>query len=287
MSPTPPHYAMRQAESTDRALIANFLSSPAYHHRHLDWREPLDWLGHQPFWILEKNQEIEAILACLPDPPDVAWVRIFAVNAHTSPAWAWNLLFERVLTDLQAVPFPPAIVSLSLQDWYGDLLRVNGFVQYQDIVVLSFQGQIPPTPDPLSSLIIREMRESDLTEVTTVDNLAFEPIWRLSLTDLQRAFARSSYRTVAILDGVLVGYQMSGLNGFNAHLARLAVHPNAQHRRIGYRIVQGVLEHFIGRHNTWGVTLNTQDNNSASLALYQKIGFRVTGERFPVFRLPD
>jgi ribosomal protein S18 acetylase RimI-like enzyme len=31
------------------------------------------------------------------------------------------------------------------------------------------------------------------------------------------------------------------------------------------------------------ITLNTQNNNQASLALYQKTGFRMTGEKFPVF----
>jgi ribosomal protein S18 acetylase RimI-like enzyme len=31
------------------------------------------------------------------------------------------------------------------------------------------------------------------------------------------------------------------------------------------------------------ITVNTQANNAASLALYHKLGFRRTGEQFPVY----
>jgi ribosomal protein S18 acetylase RimI-like enzyme len=66
----------------------------------------------------------------------------------------------------------------------------------------------------------------------------------------------------------------------------LAVDPKFQRRRIGHRLVQNVLTHFINSHGSWGVTLNTQDNNSASLALYQHVGFKLTGEKFPVYVYP-
>jgi ribosomal protein S18 acetylase RimI-like enzyme len=283
MSPTPPQYSLRKAEIKDRALLTRFLNSPAYSHRHLDWRDPLDWLGNQPFWILEKNYEVEAVFACPPDPIDVAWVRIFAVASRASPSWSWNILFERALNDLLERNPRPTLVSLSLQDWFGDLLVVNHFHHHQDIIVLSFEGAIPPVLPSEPGMVVRPMQSEDISEVTVIDNLAFEPIWRLSQDDLQRAFQRSSYKTVIELDGKVIGYQMSALNGFNAHLARLAVHPGIQRRRMGYRLVQNMLQHFITGHGTWGVTLNTQDNNSASLSLYKYIGFHLTGERFPVY----
>ena len=79
---------------------------------------------------------------------------------------------------------------------------------------------------------------------------------------------------------------MSSVNGFTAHLARLAVHPHLQRRRIGYRLLQNVLYHFLEGLDVWGVTLNTQNNNHASLALYQQTGFHLTGESFPVYVYP-
>jgi ribosomal protein S18 acetylase RimI-like enzyme len=89
------------------------------------------------------------------------------------------------------------------------------------------------------------------------------------------------------LDGKIVAYQMSSSTGFYAHLARLAVRPDIQRRRIGFRLVQNLLDHFLLQHNCWGVTLNTQHDNTSSLALYRHIGFRETGERFPVYLYQD
>jgi ribosomal protein S18 acetylase RimI-like enzyme len=283
MSPTPSQYNLRTAESKDRIQLSRFLTSLAYTHRHLDWREPLDWLGRQPFLILEKNHDIEAVLACPADPPGVAWVRLFAVASRTSPSWTWNILFERALSWFSEQPERSMIVALGLQDWFGDLLMMNGFVHHQDIIVLSFDGKIPATPLPQPGLSLRPMQPSDLPAVTQVDNQAFEDIWCLSLDDLSRAYERSTYKTVMEKDGVVIGYQMSGVSGFNAHLARLAVDPAVQRGRIGFRLVQDVLHHFIEVLGTWGVTLNTQGNNQASLALYKKMGFRLTGDKFPVY----
>lgn len=286
MSPTPAQYSLRAAGRDDRANIQRFLNSPAYTFRHLDWRDPLEWLGRQPFWLLEKSGEIIAVLACLAEPEEVAWVRLFAADTHVSPVWAWNILFERVYSWLAEMPVRPSISALGLNDWFTDLLGVNGFDHFQDIIVLSYDGS---APDPLPkdrAILIRPMLKEDLAHVTRVDNQAFEPIWRLSLDDLTRAYDRSSYKSVIEFEGKVCGYQMSAHNGFTAHLARLAVDPQVQRRRLGYRLVQDVLAYFIEEHGSWGVTLNTQNNNRASLALYQQIGFRLTGEKFPVYVYP-
>jgi len=287
MSPTPAPYTLRPAHAEDRLLLSRFLNTTSYSHRHLDWREPLEWLGFQPFVILEKNHETQALLSCPAEPQEVAWVRIFAAGGSISPAWAWNMLFERAVSTFSTAPLKPALVSLSLQDWYADMLRANRFVHHQDIVVLAYDDPPPPAVQIADGLNIREMRSADLSAVVRLDNTSFEPIWRMSEGDITRAFEKSTHKTVAVLGDEIVGYQMSALSGFSAHLARLAVSPSFQHRRSGYRLLQELLDHFINTQGTWGVTLNTQDTNHASLALYQRVGFRLTGERFPVFIYPD
>jgi len=286
MSPTPAQYSLRAAQTEDRQRIQRFVQSPAYTVRHLDWRDPLDWLGKQPFWILEENGEIQAVLACMTEPSEVAWVRLFAVENRLSPAWAWNILFERIYSHFAEQTSRPIIAALGLQDWFKDMLSASGFQFFQNIIVLSFDGTPPLEPSKDPSIAIRPMVKTDIPAVTQIDNQAFEPIWRLSAEDLTRAFDRSGYRTVLELDGKVVGYQMSAHNGFTAHLARLAVDPAFQRKRIGYRLVHNVLTHFINSTGSWGVTLNTQNNNYASLALYQQIGFKLTGEQFPVYIYP-
>ena len=192
MSPTPPQYALRKAEIRDRSLLTRFLNNPAYSHRHLDWRDPLDWLGSQPFWILEKNYEVEGILAC---PPRSDRGRLGAcVRGRLTclPSWTWNILFERAMNDLVERNPSPAIVSLALQDSFGDLLVVNNFSHHQDIIVLAYEGTIPEPLVNSPDIVVRLMQTDDLPQVTLIDNLAFEPIWRLSQDDLQRAYQRSS-----------------------------------------------------------------------------------------------
>lgn len=283
MSPTPPQISLRVAEPQDQPLLSRFVHSPAFVHRHLDWRDALDWLGRQPFWILEKNLEIEAALAVPAEPDEVAWVRLFAVSPHASASRAWGILFERALSQIQSDPRRPVIASLALQEWYGNLISGAGFNHHQDIIVLTYEDSVPASPQPLSGFEIRAMQPEDLTEVTRVDNASFEPIWRMSSADLQLAFERSTHKSVAILDGQICGYQMSSLSGFSAHLARLAILPVFQHRGLGWRLLHSVLDHIINRTGTWSVTLNTQDNNTSSLALYRRAGFHLTGEHFPVY----
>jgi ribosomal protein S18 acetylase RimI-like enzyme len=273
----------RLAQPSDYTALLSFINGQNYLHRHLDWRDSLEWLGASPFLLTEDNHRITSVLACPPEPPEVAWVRLFGVSLHHSPDRAWKGLIGYALETLGEMNPRPALVSLSLRDWYTDLLKQNSFAFHQDIVVFIYD-QTPPSELPLEDgLVMREMHQDDLAQVNRIDHLAFEPIWRLSAQDMKHAYRKSTHCTVMELNGEIVGYQMSSSSGFYAHLARLAVHPSVQRRRIGFRLVQNLLEHFLLLHNCWGVTLNTQHNNHASLALYQTIGFRETGERFPVF----
>jgi len=277
---------IRPAERSDINALHDFTNSLSTIHRHLDWRDVLEWLGRQPFWICEEDRRVMAALACPAEPPEVAWVRLFGVSTRLPLDQTWQRLFERALEYQAGCKPRPAIVTLALRDWYEDLIKRNGFVHHQDIVVFLYDAQPPAPPKLDKPILLREMNDDDLERVRTIDHLAFEPIWRLSMDDLHYASAKSSYCTVAELDGEIIGYTMSSSSGVYAHLARLAVRPDLQHQRLGFALVQDLLDHFINRLNYWGVTLNTQNNNTASLALYHKIGFRETGERFPVFVYP-
>jgi ribosomal protein S18 acetylase RimI-like enzyme len=81
----------------------------------------------------------------------------------------------------------------------------------------------------------------------------------------------------------VVGYQISTGSSAGAHLARLAVRKDAQGLGLGRALV-GDLVHQMRKRNVDLITVNTQADNSASLALYQQLGFIRTGEEFPVLR---
>jgi ribosomal protein S18 acetylase RimI-like enzyme len=273
----------RFATPSDYSALLSFMNGQNYLHRHLDWCDTLDWLGSSPFLVTEDNHKITSVLACPPDPAEVAWVRMFGVSAHHSPDRAWKGLVPHALHALENFTPRPALVSLSMRDWYTDLLKHNGFNVHQDIVVFLYDQAPPAALPPEEGLTLRIMEDADIPQVAHIDQLAFEPIWRLSDHDMKHAYRKSNYRTVMELDGEIIAYQMSSSTGFYAHLARLAVNPELQRRRIGYRLVQNLLDYFLLHHNCWGVTLNTQHDNASSIALYHRIGFRETGERFPVF----
>jgi ribosomal protein S18 acetylase RimI-like enzyme len=69
------------------------------------------------------------------------------------------------------------------------------------------------------------------------------------------------------------------------HLARLAVSPDFQGLGVGYNLLFDLLKQF-QRRGARCVTVNTQHDNYASLALYQKVGFTPTGETYPIYQLP-
>jgi ribosomal protein S18 acetylase RimI-like enzyme len=69
------------------------------------------------------------------------------------------------------------------------------------------------------------------------------------------------------------------------HLARLAVLPDFQCRGIGYCLLYDLLSQFY-RRGARSVTVNTQNDNLASIAVYEKIGFRATGETYPIYQMP-
>jgi ribosomal protein S18 acetylase RimI-like enzyme len=105
------------------------------------------------------------------------------------------------------------------------------------------------------------------------------------LTTLRLGFSQAGYASLAQIGDEVVGYQISTRSSFGVHLARLAVLPGFQGRGIGFALVQALLKQarFAGLHR---VTVNTQGDNQASLALYQKMGFILTGENYTVFTYP-
>jgi ribosomal protein S18 acetylase RimI-like enzyme len=158
----------------------------------------------------------------------------------------------------------------------------NGFSHYQDIVVLVYRERELPEFSINTDILIRPMLPTDLPVVESIDHNAFESIWQLSLTDLRSAYDRGSYSTIAECNGEIIGYLMSSLNGYFAHLSRLAVIPGFQGKSIGYTMVYHLLQHYLNNTDVWEITVNTQNTNTQSLALYKRAGFRFTGETFPV-----
>jgi ribosomal protein S18 acetylase RimI-like enzyme len=273
--------SIRPVGKADYSVLSSLLSTESHIHRHLDWRQPLEWLGRQPFLIAERGKDIRGVLACPPDPASVCWIRLFAAFDRLSRGQIWNHLLDAVLTQCDGQQ-DSLLAAIALNDWFERLLQGSGFANSQDIVVLEWVGPLPPPVEHDPSISIREMNIGDLPDVYQLDVAAFQPLWQNSEDMLRLAFEQSATATVAVADGTVLGYQISTSVPLSGHLARLAVHPRVQRSHIGYALVYDLLTYF-KMHRAWRVTVNTQNDNLASLALYKKAGFRATGERFRVY----
>lgn len=272
---------VRSALAKDHQQIANLIYYEPYIHRHLDWRTPLDWLGAPEFWVAEFGRLVTAALACPIDPVNIAWIRLFASSGDLTLTDSWSSLWQVAMEEL-SVKGGVTAAAITTQEWFVPLLQSSGFSITQRIVILEHDGiSSAPFKNP-PGISIRPMTLVDIPAVAVLDAAAFVPLWQNSLDALQRALAQAGWASVAESKDGIVGYQISTYNPFGGHLARLAVYPGVQQQGIGYALVHDLLQES-ARRGLRKITVNTQDDNEASLSLYRKIGFHRTKEEYPVY----
>jgi len=273
---------VRPAGLQDRQSISSLIFYENHAHRHLDWRPPLDWLGSPYFWLIEENGRALAALACPPDPPGIAWVRLFACGGGLPPREAWSALWDAARAEI-ARRGGAQVGAIAMQGWIRSPLAESGFDLPQSIVMLEWKGRPLLPPSPPRGVRLRPMLETDLPAIAEVDADAFVPFWGYSPDALRRAFLQASITTVAESEAGVVGYQLSTGNPTGAHLARLAVRREAQGVGLGAALVAELILQ-MRRRGAIRISVNTQNDNYASLKLYQKMGFTRTGEEYPVYR---
>ena len=271
----------RPAVPQDQRQIANLMFFESHVHRHLDWRAPLDWLGSPYYWVVEDNARVLAVFACPQDPAGVAWVRLFAHARNLPLDDAWSVLWKQAERDI-AQQGGASVALIAMHQWLNDVLVRNDFSHTQDIVMLEWKGTDIPEALQVDDIKVRNMEPSDLLEIAKLDAVAFKPLWQNPQSALERALPQAISATVVESNQGLVGYQISTENPFGAHLARLAVQPDAQRKGLGSLIVSDLIRRLKNKKVS-RLIVNTQSDNYASLALYDKMEFVVTGEKFPVY----
>jgi ribosomal-protein-alanine N-acetyltransferase len=272
----------RPAAEADRELVTAFSRTAAQVHAHLDWRPAEDWLGTQPFLLAERGRRTIGVLVCPPDPPDTAWVRLFALAGDESPQRVWKAVWPPARAALEAQRVK-IVAGLSLDRWMEPLYAGSGFDQTHNVVVLT-RRRGRPLGASRNPARVRVARADDHSAIVAADLAAFTSPWQISSTVAQTAIAQAAYLTVAELEGEIVGYQLTTPNPDGAHLARLAVFPRWQGRGVGYALVADLVAHS-EQNGAHAISVNTQDTNAASLAVYRRAGFELSGPRFPVFQL--
>lgn len=272
---------VRRAMARDHRELSYLLFQESNTHRHLDWRPVLDWLGDPYFWVVEEHGTIVAALACSEDPPNVAWIRIFSYRPLHSGPEIWSALWNTARADIFHSNPEARVASIVMKQWFQALLLSSGFEISQRIVLLELKGEDYRPPAIQHGIHIRPMSRDDLPVVEDVDLKAFGPFWHNTYDSLQRAYSQAVYSSVAEDASGVVGYQLSTGNPIGVHLARLGVRPEAQGRGVGSALVHDLI-HRVGILPIGRISVNTQEENVASMRLYQKLGFVRTGESYPV-----
>lgn len=275
------HWDIRLANTEDQSSLQQLIRRARWKHQHLDWFLAVDLLEKDAFILALENGKPVACLACPPDPPGVAWVRLCLISSRARPEIAWRSLWP-FAEDVMRRHNVTQSAALQTGPWLGDLLQDSSFTHTTDVVFLDWQEpESPPTPAVEAEL--RVMRSADLESVLQIDHRAFNEIWRLSHTTLYQAFRRSAYATLLDQAGRSVGYQITTLSPYGGHIARLAVAPEFQGAGFGRALVTDVLRRLSPSGNT-RITVNTQIDNERSLRLYRGLGFRMAGSGHPVFQ---
>lgn len=275
---TSPLY-IRETEASDRTQIARLLAGSTERHLHLDWFTTYELLDQRPSLVVIEENSIVAMLACPPDPKTIGWIRQFAVLDGKSTKKMWGLLWDKIL-DLAPGQGIITVAVLVTQPWFSPILSGSGFSQTNEVIFMEHNGESPMVELPPQATL-RTMLVDDLETVATVDQHSFNPLWQHSLRALTAAYHLSSLATVIEVDNNVVAYQISTSSALGAHLARLAVEPQAQGQGLAKTLVAHAIRYFERRGIT-RMSVNTQSDNTRSQVLYEKLGFKPTGQRFPV-----
>jgi len=273
---------IRPVAPNDRAVIDGLMATAHWRHTHLDWFDACDLVGLQPFLLALQGSRPTACLGCPPDPPGVAWIRVFAGTSGLSAVEAWQALWPPACSSAIELGAETA-AALTTERWMASLLEESGFTESNRVVFLEHRGRASEPAIPAGARF-RAYRPSDLSAVHEVDRLAFDGLWLYSLPVLMAGLEQAASVTILEAEGCIAGYQLSTASALGAHLARLAVRPELRGRGFGRALV-GHLLHEFGRQGLDRVSVNTQEDNAPSLQLYRRLGFRDTGQSYPVHTL--
>lgn len=235
-----------------------------------------------PGFLAEDSAGLRGFMLIEPQHPNTALI----IAAGLRDTWGVRPYLDLLLPEIEQaaqVRDLLALVHIGHEAWLVNGLRERGFETREWIVNYERFGAEPP-PTVSMPALIRTAHRKDLRAIMALDRLAFDYLWRKSAGNFSEALANAASFALADVDGQIVGYEWCQVYRQRAHLTRLAVHPDYQGRGIGAQL----LHRAITDVQTAGVsliTLNTQESNHRSRALYKRFGFVKTRQRMPVLFL--
>ncbi|MCJ7513290.1 MAG: GNAT family N-acetyltransferase [Anaerolineales bacterium] len=264
----------------DRQDLERLLDAARWRHLHLDWFDPVLLIEEAPFLKLANSRSVLACLGCPPEFPHRTWIRVFAAAGAVGLQEAWDHLWPATLQAAQAIGLR-TFEALVTAAWMAPLLSAAGFVTSDEVVFLERDGARPLRRAP-SLGEIRSVSAQDLPALVELDAQAFPESWRISWRSLQAAWSSAAHASLVDFGGEILGYQITSLSPTSAHLSRLAVAPDRARQGLGAALTLDSMD-VLSQMGASRWTVNTQASNLPALGLYQRLGFRENGLRYPVY----
>ena len=232
-----------------------------------------------PGYLIEDAVGLSGFLMIEPQPSNTAVV----IAAGVRDTWGVRPYLLSLLPEIEQAARTRGLLTLTHighDNWLVDELKKHDFAVCEWIVNFERFGTWPTSIVPMPA-VVRTAHFNDLPEILALDTLAFDQLWRKASSSFSEALANAVSFAVAETDGQIVGYEWCEIYRKHAHLARLAVHPDFQGRGIGAQLLYQAIVDTLSRGVNL-ITLNTQEDNYRSHALYKRFGFVQTEQRIPV-----
>ena len=131
------------------------------------------------------------------------------------------------------------------------------------------------------------MEVTDLRSVLEIEELSFPHPWHESTFRGEIQHRPISFPLVIVHTtlNLVIGYVIFWVIGEDVQINNIAIHPDFRGMGIGEHVLRQVIERVKFRGASL-ITLEVRPSNTAALALYKKLGFKLLGIRKGYYTIP-
>ena len=238
-------------------------------------------LSDLPGFLAEDGAGLRGFMVIEPYPPDVAFLLAAGLRDTWHPKPFFDLLLPRLEQAARAQNLLK-LVYIGSAVWLVEELKQRGFETQEWVVTLERSGRNwPPELMPPGPAQLRTVTQQDLPAISALDAVTFNQVWHYAIGNIADALVKQGSFVLAELNDRVVGYIWCEIYGTHAHLSRLAVQPDYQGLGIGTQLLHQAISDALN-NGIDHITLNTQEHNLRSLALYRRFDFQTTSQRMPL-----
>jgi len=259
----------------DLSQVIRLLQTSEYIYQRFTLEELPTILSHYPGLGMFSGPSLRGFLLSQTIHAPSAWISGFCVS------WTESKSYLRLLHIL-VEHLSPLLVDRGVRylhysgndierDWLRAVLLTMGFAPYRQLYAYDkFDYRIPAEGNQRVS--IRPVEARDIPALLAIERVCFDALWRYDTVSFLDIAATHPYFVVAELEGKVIGYQFNALDDEFGYLVRIAVHPSAEGKGIGIRLMAEAIR-FFEKARVLRIMLNSQSDNTHAHRLYEWFGF--------------